>query len=147
MKRINALTILIALNAGCAQWFIHGAKLTNHDVAAGQPGGYRVVSCTATDGSVLPVPNTTYHLVTEGQTTQLFERSPNGTGSLIDNQWSADDGRHYYSWVKDTGWEFVVPDGKPPTRIVYLHASELENSDGGVRPTTEPAAKCEMAAL
>lgn len=139
---------LLPLMSGCASMFLHGAKLADHDYAPGQTGGYRVVGCAQiADATPVPPPTTTYHFITDAGGTELFERSPDGSGSLIDNKWQADDGEHYFVWVKSTGWEFVVHKDGPPTRLVYVNVSELAGTDHVTRPTTKPQVSCEMAAL
>jgi hypothetical protein len=148
MKAIHLVATLPLITAGCASWFLHGAKLADHDYAKDHPGGYRVVGCAMiSDGTPVPPPNTTYHVVTDGAATGLFERSPDGTGSLIENHWQAKDGDHYFVWVKQTGWEMVLPKEGPPKRLVYIGVSEMGQADGAVHPTTDPAVSCTMETL
>jgi hypothetical protein len=124
--------------------FLNGAKIADRDYAQGQGPGFKVTKCTnLADNSNLPTPNASYHLI-DGGKTGLFERSPDGTGALIQNRWSEDDGDHYFTWVQSSGWEYVIPKSGPPTRIVYTSLSTGPGAGGATKPTSPATARCEM---
>jgi hypothetical protein len=148
MRKMLAMTVGLALLSGCASWFIHGAKLADSDLAAGQKGGFKVTGCTnLADNSPMPGPDTTYHFVNDEGRTALFERSADGTGAVIQNKWTAEDGEHYFAWVQSSGWEYVVPQGGTPTRIVYAGFDSTTGDDGVTRPTSRPTATCAMVPI
>lgn len=129
---------------GCASMFLNGGKLADHDYAKGRTDGYKVVKCTLlSNNSAINSPNTTYFLVDGG----LFERSPDGSGTLIQNRWQEADGDHYFAWVQSSGWEYVIPKSGAPTRIVYTGLATGPGPQGTTKPTSSPSARCEMAAL
>lgn len=71
----------------------------------------------------------------------LFERPPAenyraDSGLLVENQWSAEDGDHYFTWVKKTGWEFIIPKeaGELGSRLVFKQLETEVHPDGTTRP-------------
>src|SRR5688572_28561119 len=99
MTRIvrSTLTPLALLLPGCASMFLNGAEIADHDYAKESRANFNVAACKNADGSPAQAPETTYHLVPKDGKTALFERSPDGSGALITNQWNAEDGAHYFT--------------------------------------------------
>jgi len=140
------LLVLSSTLAGCASMFLNGAEMADHDYAAESRANYAVAACkTVGDNSPTQAPEATYHLVPKDGRMALFERSPDGSGALITNQWSAADGVHYFTWVQSNGWEYVIKDGAPTAqRIAYINVQNSQAPDGTTRPTSAPAVKCDL---
>jgi hypothetical protein len=51
-----------------------------------------------------------YLLIDTGRGEAIFERSPDGSGALMQTHWRDDKGDHYAGWVaRSYGFEFIVP--------------------------------------
>lgn len=130
---------------GCASMFLNGAEMADHDYAGESRANYRVNACKASDGSAAQSPEATYHLIPKDGKLALFERSPDGSGVLITNQWAGPDGTHYFTWVQSSGWEYIVNESSPNAkRIAYANFQSAKSPDGSTRPTSPPVASCEL---
>jgi hypothetical protein len=108
---------------GCGSMFIHGARLVGSDTpTAGALGRWEVPACTGSDGRPITPPAGTHYLLLKSAVgTELFEQGADGSGSIIENQWNDSAGTHYYTWVQEKGWEFIIPGpGQPGLRRVYI---------------------------
>jgi hypothetical protein len=145
--RSIAVVASLVVTAGCASWFMNGGKLVDKGYAPTVKAAYKAPTCkNLVDGSNIAGPDVVYQLVQDEQGTGIFERSPDGTGAVITNHWTDDKGDHYFGWVQNNGWEYVIPPepaGKTAMRIAY---SSLQTKAEGTitKPTSPPMATCEM---
>jgi hypothetical protein len=141
MIKLATLTFAVVTMTGCASMFLNGAKIADKDYAKGATDGFKIAKCTnISNNESIQAPNATYHFVQGG----LFERSSDGTGAVINNKWSEDDGEHYFAWVQSSGWEYIVPKAGAPTRVVYTGLTTGPGPQGATKPTSSPTARCEM---
>lgn len=72
-----------------------------------------------------------YYLLQGDDGLELFEASPDGSGAIITNQWNDANGTHFYAWVTNSGWEYVIPGpGQPGTRYVYTSGTSDAHPNG-----------------
>ena len=88
------------------------------------------------DGAPIAGPvATTYHLLPAASGPELFERSSDGSGAIVENRWQAEDGLHFYAWVAQSSWEYILPGpGQNGVRKVYIGATRQTAPDGTTRP-------------
>lgn len=149
ISNLCALALLPA--AGCASALVHGGKIVERDVSQGSAASYRVDKCVdLTNNSPAEKPGTTYHVVQRDGKTVLFERGADGTGTLMENHWSASDGEHYFVWVGmiNVGYEIILPgrEGGSAQRRSYIAVETSKSSDGTIRPTSQPGIRCDLVA-
>ncbi|MFO0571482.1 MAG: hypothetical protein U0263_37980 [Polyangiaceae bacterium] len=131
----------------CASMFLNGGHFSDGSEQSRVLAKYKVESCADT-ASGAPLQGTTeaeYWLIREKEGTALAEMDRTGKGTVITNAWPEADGDHYFAWVQQSGWEYVIPRerDKNATRIVYSNLST--GKVGGVtKPTSSPNAKCVM---
>ena len=77
----------------------------------------------------------------------LFERSADGSGSVLTNKWTDDKGDHYFGWVKKTGWEYVFPKDATaqPMRLVYVQLT-IDKQGEVTKPSSPVGATCPLVA-
>lgn len=145
MMRVSLVltfALLCLAASGCASAFLHGARLAGRDTpTSGALAAWDVPACTGVDGRPFSPPSGIRYFLLQGANgTELFEQSADGSGAIIDNQWSGADGTHYYTWVTSSGWEFVIPGaGQPGTRYVYAGTGTTD-----ARPNGSWTAQCPM---
>lgn len=141
--------LLVALGSGCANMMISGATITKSDYGKNSIASYRFANCIdPTSGSSTQKPDATVHLVRKENGLALFERSADGTGTLVTNHWLAADGDHYFAWIgiADLGFEYVFPQGgkREGKRVSYIAMKSSKHSDGSTRPSSTPGESCEL---
>lgn len=145
MRKLLPMLLVLAPAVGCASWYLNGAKMADRDYSGGPSKGMKAPVCTLlADKSQIAGSDATYHFVSGGEDNGLFERSPDGTGALIQNRWSAEDGEHYFTWVQSTGWEYVFPKASQPQRIVYVGVTTKPGPNGTTQPASAPSAICPL---
>jgi hypothetical protein len=128
---IVAFLVFLLLAIGCASAFMKGGSL----VGAGyQPP--KVLVSYRTEGTA---PAGVKYLLVRTETGEaIFEKSPDGSGALMQTYWRDDKGDHYAGWVvRRHGYEFVVPldRTKEASRYVYPGGTyELKQIGGVWRP-------------
>ncbi len=147
LRTIGAAAVATTALAGCASMFLHGARMADEGTPTnGSIANYTMPSCTGNDGSAIAAPALTYHLLEGASGPELFERSADGSGAIIENRWQDADGLHFYAWVTSNGWEYVLPGpGAQGIRRVYINASAQQQTDGTTRPTSAVSATCVLA--
>ena len=107
--------ICLFLVVGCASMFIGGGALV--------PAGYKPQSVLVTYRAEGTVPaGVRYMLVQTEKGSAIFERSPDGSGTLFQTIWRDEQGDHFAGWVVTShGYEFIVPldRSKPAKKYVY----------------------------
>ncbi len=100
---VVACSCLIFTLVACASAFMKGGKLVG--------AGYQPLEVIVTYKAVGTVPpNVIYQLVDTERGEALFEKSPDGSGTLFLLRWEDRDGDHFGGWVaKSHGYEFVIP--------------------------------------
>ncbi len=144
-----ALLILVCLSVaatGCASMFLHGGRLAGRgEPTTGAIGAWRLTGCVDTAGNPQAPPELSYYLFRRDTGLELFERSSDGSGAVITNQWADANGTHFYTWVQSNGWEYTVAGpGLPIVRTVYAGTRSEAASDGSVRPTGAGAVVCTL---
>lgn len=142
----RALSIVIlGLASGCASMFMHGGKLVDSGYKPTVQAKYTLQACKDNNGGDLKGPDAKYLVVDDGESKGLFEKSPDGTGAVITNHWSASDGDHYFGWVQSSGWEYIIP--KSPeangTRVIYV-GLETQKDGEITKPTSKPVGRCDL---
>jgi hypothetical protein len=137
---------LIIVAAVCASActgaaFLHGARIASADQSlSGVVATWDVGMCVDPSGAQAGLPPIRYHMLQGTAGPELFERSNDGSGSIVENSWTDERGTHFYQWVRRQGWEIVVTaPGQPGVRNVYLDTS----SPGG-RPEGAIGATCPL---
>ena len=115
----------------------------------GSRANYRIDRCIdLANNAPTEKPEATYHLVTRDGKTVLFERSSDGSGTVIDNHWTASDGEHYFVSIgmADVGQEYVLPnEGRGPgQRLVYVALQKTKAADSTLRPASAPGVRCDL---
>jgi hypothetical protein len=137
------VVIFLFLASGCtASMFMKGGSLVSE--------GYKpqTVLVTYRAEGIVPA-GVRYQLVQTEKGHAIFERSPDGSGTLFEIVWRDDRGEHFAGWVATShGYEFIVPldRSKPVVKYVYPKGSYSIKEIGGVsRPvpdtTVEPVAR------
>lgn len=146
----NTTWVLLLPALGC----MHGGKIVKQDLATKSQDNYRLESCkVVATGVKMETPEATYHLIKEEGQVSLFERGPDGTGTLIQNRWTGSDGDHYFGWVTGmgiaAGWEFVIPEDKSQSgkRLAFESVRYDKKSDGSIRPVSTPDYECRLTRL
>lgn len=125
-------TLCLACLASCASMFLHGGDFVKRGE---QP---EVLVDYIANGEGVPA-GATYQLVrTASGAEGIFERSADGSGTVITNRWRAEDGDHFFCWVGSShGYEYVVPlDRAEPVRKYVYPAGyySVDVQDGVQRP-------------
>ncbi len=145
MNRIlPILALAMVLTPGCASAFLHGARMVGRGAAPPAAlGTWRIERCVDTNQSPVMGPDATYVLTQGASGLELFERSADGSGAMIENQWSEADGTHFYTWVMSNGWEFIIPGpGQPGVRRVYAGTGTTD-----ARPNGTWTAICDLTPM
>ena len=140
--KLHLFVMGLFLTVGCASMFISGGTLV--------PAGYKPQNVLVTyraEGTVPP--GAGYLLVQTEKGPAVWERSPDGSGTLFQTYWRDEQGEHFAGWVKTShGYEFVVPldRSKPAKKYVYpkgfYSIKEINGIDRPVPTTTlEPVAR------
>jgi hypothetical protein len=148
MRHAQAVVVATCvLSTACAAMFMHGGKIVDKGyMPATIKGTFTVPKCNMTDGSTQDGPaGVEYQLVVDPKGSGIFEKSPDGSGSVITNTWSDDKADHYFGWVRSTGWEYVMP--KDPagqaSRVVYVSLQRSKEGDV-TKPTSPATGTCPM---
>jgi hypothetical protein len=132
-----ALVVLLAV-CGCASMFLHGGELVGKGYQPQVLVNYKAEGVTPAGA--------TYHLVRlEDGREAVFERSSDGSGTLVSNQWRENAEDHFFCWVgKNAGFEYVIPADRTQagSRYVYPYGTFTSRVENGVEKpnlTTRPA--------
>jgi hypothetical protein len=115
MKTRSTLAICTLALAGCASMFMHGGDLVGAGYQAQPIVTFRAEG-TVPDGVTYSIVRT----LDGGQ--GIFERSADGSGTVITNRWRDAQGDHFFGWVGSShGYEYVFPADRsqPGVKIVY----------------------------
>jgi hypothetical protein len=127
---------------------MNGGKLVDKGYAPTAKASWSVPTCSLTTGGAVNGPaGIRFLLVQDGPDEGIFERSMDGSGSLITNKWSDEAADHYFGWVQSTGWEYVIPKdpARHPMRLVYTGLRTTK--EGQVtKPASPVVATCAMVA-
>ena len=137
-----SVMIAFLLVTGCAAMFIEGGSL----VSAGYEPQKILVTYRAE--GIVP-PGVTYLLVESDRGPAIFERSEDGSGTLLRTHWRDQQGDHFAGWVVTShGYEYIVPldRSKPAKKFVYPKGYySVKGIDGVSRPVPatqmDPVAK------
>jgi hypothetical protein len=96
-----------------------------------------------------------YRLVQTKKGMAIFERSPDGSGSLFETHWTDQDGDHFALWIyiagggdQMPGYEFVVPEDRTQNAKLYIYPYGtylIQVIDGVKRPV--PISKANPAKI
>jgi hypothetical protein len=130
-NNLRIILFTIAFTTGCASMFIGGGSLVTN--------GYRPLKIIAqyrVEGAVPP--NVEYLLIETEKGKAIFEKSPDGSGTLFQTYWNDKDGDHYSAWVKSRhGYEYIMPTGKTGPVKKYLYPAgfySVQTIGGVARP-------------
>ena len=143
--------LLAAASAGCASWFLNGARQHQGGTPANATATFEVRSCRQlSDGADIGAPaGQRYVLAQEAQGPVLYELDQNGSGAAIYNYWQDERGVHFFVWVgRSHGWVYTFPHTRDqlPTRWVFPAGSYrvTQAPNGGSMPDGQPQAACQM---
>ena len=153
MRNIVIVCAAFAFSA-CAQSFLKGAKISSRNLATSEEPNFTLGDCREA-GTENPAPKEalltpvngkrggSYWLVDFQDAPALFERVSGGSYAIT-NSWREADGRHFFTWVLATGWEFIIPDSGNGKRLLRRGGS-TRAPDGTGRPTNkEPLYECDL---
>jgi hypothetical protein len=147
MRFPRLVTLSMLALSGCASMFMNGGKLVDKGYAPMVKSSWVAPSCTLSAGgaTVAGPAGVKFQLAQEGMVPGLFERSPDGSGSMITNGWSDEVGDHYFGWVQRSGWEYVFPrnPAQQPMRVVYV-GLQVAQVGASSRPATPVSALCPL---
>lgn len=140
MSRFVALiaVAVVALVSACAPSLLGDASIlmTGGSLASVGYQPLDVVVSYRAEGSVPK--SAEYLLVRTEKGEAIFERSPDGSGTLIDKTWSDEKGDHFAMWILTShAYEFLVPKdrSKPAQRYIYPAGFySIVDVGGGMRP-------------
>ena len=152
MRRFSAvlLAVGVLVAGGSAAWagfFLQGARKAKSDPAE-TIVKYSVQPCVMiSDGTSAGALDAEYWLFEDSGRLALYERTAPGDGSIIENHWLAEDGDHFFVWVRGShGWEYVIPEDRSQeaVRPVYPKGTYKGKKDEQkvTSPVGDPAAKC-----
>ena len=151
-RLLAVLIIFVAGSVVGAGFFLKGARKADGD-PADVLRKYAIQPCVmVADGSSAGSLALEYWLIRDEGEIALFEREGPGDGAIIENHWTADDGDHFFVWVKGShGWEYVLPEDRNEdgVRLVYPKGTyRREKDDEDVtRPIADPMAKCVLQSV
>ena len=127
--------------SGCASAFMKGGQL----VGAGYQPQKLLITYKA-EGTVPP--GVVYQLVETERGEAIFEKSPDGSGTLFLLRWKDDAGDHFGGWVATShGYEFVVPfDRKQNAKKYFYYAGTYRYEKFGEGGRLVPMAKTDPVA-
>lgn len=146
------MSLGLSLASGCASLFLSGGTLSGTDLSRDSSASFQFSQCIdPSSNTPSEKPQATAHLLKRDNAPAVFERSPDGSGTLITNHWRADDADHYFAWINagGVGYEYVFPAGsvKEGKRVSYVGMQTRQHSDGSTRPTSAPSLICTMVPL
>ena len=141
LLRLFLFGLLLSHLSGWASAVMKGGAL----VGAGyQPK--KILITYKAEGTVPP--NIVYQLVETDRGEAIFEKSPDGSGTLFLLHWKDDDGDHFGDWVATShGYEFVVPFNRSKNAKKYFYsASTFSYEPQGDSGRLVPIAKMDPVA-
>lgn len=129
MRHLVRAILLAGLlcNAGCVSWFIHGGKIVDAGYSPDVLVDYTI------EGTVPP--GVSYHLVLTAEGDGMFERSADGSGTIITNKWQEGDNDHFFCWVGSShGFEYIMPIDRtqPGHKKLYPKGFYSVRNEGGI---------------
>ncbi len=102
--------------------------------------------CHGVDGTSMPgADGVLYQLVDDVSGPALLERTSDGGGALITNQWKDETGQHFFVRVLRQGWQYSFPSAPAaqPMRLVYENV-DTKWVGNAKQPKTPVTATCAL---